>query len=75
MGVQFGEQLGVDVDVFVGLGVGVFTEVGVRVGVGEPATLFVKIASVTPLPIRMTTFPFAVSRLTTRSGLTSIRET
>lgn len=75
VGVQFGEQFGVEVGVLVGLGVEVFTEVGVRVGVGEPATLFVKMASVTPLPIRMTTFPFGVSLLTTRSGLTSIRET
>ena len=75
MGVQFGAQLGVGVAVFVGAGVTVFTEVGVRVDVGGPATLFVKIASVTPLPISMTTFPLAVSLLTTWSGLTSMRET
>jgi hypothetical protein len=65
----------VEVGVLVGLGVEVFTEVGVRVGVGEPIALFVKMASVTPLPIWITTFPFTVSRLIVRSGLTSIRET
>jgi len=75
VGVQFGEQLGVGLAVFVGLGVGVFTEVGVRVGVGEPATLFVKIASVTPLPILTVTVPCEVFLLTVWSGLTSIRET
>jgi hypothetical protein len=50
-------------------------EVGVRVGVGEPATLFVKIASITPLTILTVTTPAGVSLLTVRSGLTSIRET
>ena len=61
--------------VFVGRGVDVWMEVGVRVGVGEPATLFVKIASMTPLTILTVTTPCGVSLLTVRSGLTSIRET
>jgi hypothetical protein len=74
VGVQFGEQPGMGVAVFVGLGVEV-TVVGVRVGVGDPATLFVKMTSVTPLPILTTTVPRAVFLLTVRSGLTSIRET
>ena len=42
---QFGAQLGVAVGVFEGLGVDVMT------GVGAPMALFVRITSVTPLPI------------------------
>src|SRR5215207_5213818 len=61
--------------VFVGRGVDVWMEVGVLVGVGDPATLFVKIASITPLTILTVTIPWAVFLLTVRSGLTSIRET
>jgi hypothetical protein len=61
--------------VFVGRGVDVKIEVGVRVGVGEPATLFVKIASITPLTICTVTTPACVFLLTVRSGLTSMRET
>lgn len=75
VGVQFGEQPGVEVAVFVGLGVAVFTKVGVRVGVGEPTILFVKIASVTPLPILITTVPWAMFLVTVRFGLTSMRAT
>jgi hypothetical protein len=64
--VQFGAQLGVDVGVRVGLGV----------DVGAPAIWFVKITSVTPLPISSTSFPLDRSLLIVReSGLTSISET
>lgn len=69
VGVQFGAQLGVEVAVFVGPGVDVTVEVG------KPKTLFVKIASITPLTIRTVTIPWEVFLLTARSGLTSIRET
>ena len=75
VGVQLGAQLGVEVAVLVGRGVDVITEVGVRVGVWVPATLLVKIASITPLIIRTVTIPCEVFLLTVRSGLTSIRET
>jgi hypothetical protein len=76
VGVQFGAQLGVDVGVLVGRGVEVFTDVGVRVGVGEPITRFVKMTSVTPPPILTVTIPCEVVRLTRLlSGLTSITET
>jgi hypothetical protein len=71
VGVQSGAQLGVGVGVLVGRGVAVWT--GVAVGV--TITLFVKMASVTPLPISTVTMPWEVLLLTARSGLTSIRET
>jgi hypothetical protein len=66
VGVQFGAQLEV--------GVGV--RVGLSVAVGVPAKLFVKIASVTPLPTLTITMPTDVSLLTVREpGFTSIAET
>jgi len=46
-------------------------EVGVRVGVGEPATLLVKMTSVTPLPTLTVTNPCEAVLLTLLlSGLT-----
>ena len=69
VGVQFGAQRGVAVGVFEGLGVDVIT------GVGAPMALFVRITSVTPLPISTTAFPSVKSMLMERSGLTSIKET
>ena len=74
--VQFGAQLGVEVGVRVGFRVDVAKGVGVRVEVGVPMILFVKMTSVTPLPILITTFPCALSLLTVREvGLTLIPET
>ena len=50
--------------------------VGLGVAVGVPAVRLVKMTSVTPVPILMTTFPSVTFLLTTRpSGLTSMRLT
>ena len=65
VGVQFGSQLGVAVGVFV----------GPVVGVGKPLALFVKMTSVTPLPISTITLPDSTSVFWARSGLTSILDT
>ena len=68
VGVQFGAQLEV--------GVGVRVGPSVAVAVGVPATRFVKMASVTPLPTLTITLPTDVSLLTVREpGFTSIAET
>ena len=58
----------------VGAGVAVGVVSGVLVG--KPLTLLVKMTSVTPVPILMTTFPSVTFLLTVRPlGMTSIRET
>ena len=72
---QFGAQLGVAVGVRVGRGVDVMLT-GVEVAVGVPATLLVKMTSVTPVTILTIATPVDVSWLTVREeGFTSIFET
>ena len=62
----------VETGVLVGLGV----TIAVGVLVGKPLALFVKMASVTPVPILTTTFPIARFLLTARLfGRTSMRAT
>jgi len=67
-----GVAVGVVSGVLVGLGV----TKGVGVLVGTPLDLLVKMTSVTPVPILMTTFPSVTFLLTARPlGTTSIRDT
>lgn len=76
VGVQFGAQPAVGVGVRVGFRVAVARGVGVRVEVGLLLIWFLKMTSVTPLPILTTTIPIALSLLTVRElGLTLISET